>query len=387
MSISTRLLPVLVFVIIVPAAVCEGVLSLGSPTFKENAKKEVIVTFPVILEGDVGSGVAALDFTFKYDPKVLAPQGASAGAASIQGGKDVAYSAVGSGEYVVIVFGLNQSTIQGGKVAEITLRKVGPADGTETNVSIEGTTLASLAGQTIASKGSSAKVTLGSTPTDPTDPTDTPPPAGDDGAPSTPGPPAPSSSTSGDTPATPPSDEPSRTPALSVPSSAPMSNSAAAVSPTQGPGWSGTGLPRTASRSDAAARLSQLKRAAREFERRRAALPTPQTGVPVSGAESGPGTDSSSENPQAGPDAPRNLAQVLPPSGAASPQANPAPARLSLTQGSTPSAEIAASSASLSRVPPAAASGSIILDPRMWAFGGVVVVLAVGILLRRRLFS
>jgi len=265
----------------------EGVLSMGSPTVDGTN-----VTVPVYLEGDLSSGVAALDFTLRYDPAVLAPNGVRAGEAAAAADKGVQYNMTSPGQYVVMMFGLNQSTMEAGKVAEITLRRVGTSDAGDTNVSIDGTTLASLEGQTIASRGSSATVTLGNLPPAAPDPQPEEPQTPSDPAPG-PDPTAPDS----EVPVTPPVDDSGAVPDepgdLADPATPGTANprvpavSSADAGPSLASGESDFGRPsasrtlRPRSASEPASSLSQLNRMAQEFERKRAAIPSPPSGEEV----------------------------------------------------------------------------------------------------------
>ncbi len=148
-----------------------GTLRVGVPEVTGDT-----VVLPVLLEGDVPEGVAALDFTLQYDPAVFQPVGAEAGAAAVAARKQVQSNEVSPGNYVVMMFGLNQTTVQSGQVAAVTLAKKNQPASNQSSVAIEDTALASVDGFEIASQGSNQTVTFAPPPNDgePQDPGETP---------------------------------------------------------------------------------------------------------------------------------------------------------------------------------------------------------------------
>ncbi|NUM55927.1 MAG: hypothetical protein HUU46_19990 [Candidatus Hydrogenedentes bacterium] len=146
------------------APVCfAGTLRVGVPQVEGNQ-----VVLPVVLEGDTGGGVAALDFTLNYDPAVFTPVSAEASDVAQAARKQVESNEVSPGNYVVMLFGMNQTTVSNGEIASITLTKKAHPDSNQSNVTIEQTTFASVEGQEIDSQGSSQTVIF------------PPPPANDD---------------------------------------------------------------------------------------------------------------------------------------------------------------------------------------------------------------
>jgi hypothetical protein len=166
-----------------------GTLRVGVPQVEGNQ-----VVLPVMLEGDVAGGVAALDFTLNYDPRVFTPVGAEASAAAQSARKQVESNEVSPGNYVVMMFGMNQTTVANGQVASITLNKHTQPTSNQSDVSIQQTTFASLDGFEIASEGSSQTVTFPAPPSDgagngdPPPPDNTPPPVVTPGETPTPSP-------------------------------------------------------------------------------------------------------------------------------------------------------------------------------------------------------
>lgn len=106
-----------------------GTLRIGAATVQGNN-----VTIPVVLDGDVGAGVSSVDFKFTYDPAVLEPVDTTAGAAATAAGKQVQTNTLEPGQYKVVMFGLNQTTIASGEVAQITMRKIGNSGTTDVSV-------------------------------------------------------------------------------------------------------------------------------------------------------------------------------------------------------------------------------------------------------------
>ena len=142
-----------------------GVLELGTPV----AVGETI-RVPIQLGGDVGNGVSAMDFRLNYDPAVFEPVEVSAGAALQAAGKLVEANVARPGEYAVLIFGMNQSGVTGGEVAQIALRVLDkpPSEGSE--LAITNTTLSLANAQRLPSRGSTRTVSFdGQTPSEPVD--------------------------------------------------------------------------------------------------------------------------------------------------------------------------------------------------------------------------
>lgn len=125
-------------------AFSDGTLQLGEATVEDNQ-----VVFPVILGGDVGRGVSAMDFRLNYDPTVLAPVSAVAGPAAIDAGKSVMANVRRPGEYVVVMMGMNQTTCTSGEVVTIIMQRIGESQDTGWDVNLVRPTLSSLEGNPI----------------------------------------------------------------------------------------------------------------------------------------------------------------------------------------------------------------------------------------------
>ena len=136
-------------------AASAGSLQIGEPTVESE-----LVTFPVTLSGDVGQGVSAIDFRLRYDPAVLEPVEVGAGSAASSADKLVQSNVPKPGECVVVVMGMNQTTVNGGEVARITMKRTGKAQGSSA-VSVARTTLAASDGKVIPSEGGERLLAFG----------------------------------------------------------------------------------------------------------------------------------------------------------------------------------------------------------------------------------
>lgn len=382
LSYLSKTFPLILVFAVLPA-LGEGVLTIGTPAVDGSN-----VTVPVFLDGNLGDGVAALDFTLRYDPAILAPNGVRAGEAALAAEKGVQYNLTSPGNYVVMMFGLNQSTMDAGKVAEVSFRRVDTSSAAETNLTIDGTTLASLAGQTIASQGSSSTFELNGSPAndpDPEDP-DTPPGEDPDGGSDVPDDegPVPAPDDDADDPA-----DGSGNPVPSGGAGSPVVPTGNGDSPSQGPelGERG-GMPQVtrsgapAELSDSASRLSQLNRMAKEFERKRAALPSP----PAAGAI---GTESAT--PASSPDdaVKTSVVDQHSPLGRLRPEGREDAQQMASLAPTQPNAmEEGRLVADSSENPVAApAKGTLWSDPRTWVAGVIALVFGAGLVLRKRLLS
>lgn len=128
-----------------------GTLRIGQPTLHGDQ-----VSVPVVLEGNVAGGVAALSFQLNYDPAAVEPVQARPGAAAQSAGKEVMTNVPDPGTYMVVMAGLNSDTMHSGDVTHIVFQRRG--DYNSTNISITGTTFASLQGDEIPSRGSTGSI-------------------------------------------------------------------------------------------------------------------------------------------------------------------------------------------------------------------------------------
>jgi hypothetical protein len=124
-----------------------GTLQISSPKVEGNQ-----VTIPVMLGGNVGTGISALDFRLTYNPEVLRPVSAGAGSAAASADKRVMANISAPGEYIVVMMGMNQTTCTTGEVAKIVMERVTEAPGNEWNLGIKRQTLSSLDGTVISSE-------------------------------------------------------------------------------------------------------------------------------------------------------------------------------------------------------------------------------------------
>ena len=109
------------------------------------------VTIPVVLGGDGAGSVSALDFRLNYNPEVLRPLSASAGAAALGADKRVMANMSAPGEYIVVMMGMNQTTCSAGEVAQVVMERVSDSQNANWGLGITRPTLSSLDGSVIAS--------------------------------------------------------------------------------------------------------------------------------------------------------------------------------------------------------------------------------------------
>ncbi|GMU90966.1 MAG: hypothetical protein AMXMBFR4_00240 [Candidatus Hydrogenedentota bacterium] len=244
-----------------------GTLVAGDPSISG-----ANVVIPVVLQGDVGPGVATMDFTFRYDPTVFEPVGAEAGSAARSARKDVQSNMINPGEYVVLVFGMNPTTMQSGEVASVTLRRVATAAGNQSDVAIRNTTFSSVDGLEIPSEGSARTVVLTAPPDDGGGPNDSPPT--DDGSGNEEDPPPPTPTPEPSTPTPSPEPDPSGTPP--PPTRAPVGRPGEPTLPAAAPSRPSVAVSGIASDTaplgDMADRIAELNEATRRLEVARATL-------------------------------------------------------------------------------------------------------------------
>ena len=124
-----------------------GTLQISSPKVEGTQ-----VTIPVMLGGDVGTGISALDFRLTYNPEVLRPVSASAGSAAASADKRVMANISAPGEYIVVMMGMNQTTCTSGEVATVVMERVADSADGKWDLGIKRQTLSSLDGTVIASE-------------------------------------------------------------------------------------------------------------------------------------------------------------------------------------------------------------------------------------------
>ena len=124
-----------------------GTLQISSPKVEGTQ-----VTIPVMLGGDVGTGISALDFRLTYNPEVLRPVSASAGSAAASADKRVMANISAPGEYIVVMMGMNQTTCTSGEVATVVMERVADSADSKWDLGIKRQTLSSLDGTVIASE-------------------------------------------------------------------------------------------------------------------------------------------------------------------------------------------------------------------------------------------
>ncbi|MBI3118445.1 MAG: hypothetical protein HYZ00_07150, partial [Candidatus Hydrogenedentes bacterium] len=134
-----------------------GTLRIGSMT-RENGNYVV----PIVLSG-AEDQVSALDFRLTYDPAVFQPVAAESGPAAAQANKVVTANSPAPGDYMVVMMGLNQTTVPQGEVAKIIMQQVSNPDGGQSELVIRDPTLATAGGVEIPSRGMSRTVDFADT--------------------------------------------------------------------------------------------------------------------------------------------------------------------------------------------------------------------------------
>ncbi|MDX9974106.1 MAG: cohesin domain-containing protein [FCB group bacterium] len=150
---QTTVLTALVLLLL-PFSANAGELAVGGVSFKGTT-----VNVPILLKGDVGTGVAAMDFTFTYDPAVFEPLGVTAGEAASAADKGVQYNLLEPGRCKVVMMGLNQSVVPSGEVAMLRLRRLTESGGA-TELAINDPTFSDPNASAIPSKGTTETIEL-----------------------------------------------------------------------------------------------------------------------------------------------------------------------------------------------------------------------------------
>ena len=135
-----------------------GLLRIGDPEVEDG-----IYTFPIILLED-GGKVAAANFRVHFDPAVFEPLAAVAGAAAVRANKAVTGNVPLPGEYIIVMMGLNATTVSSGDLAHVQLRLIGGTESGETDILLSDTTLATLEGTELPSQSLGNRIRLGPAP-------------------------------------------------------------------------------------------------------------------------------------------------------------------------------------------------------------------------------
>ncbi|MFM1918374.1 MAG: hypothetical protein RLZZ303_8 [Candidatus Hydrogenedentota bacterium] len=131
-----------------------GTLAVAPPTVESNR-----YVFPISLEG-AETGVASLDFQFRYDPEIFTPVSVETGAGAVAAGKLADGNLAAPGAYNVLVMGVNQNALPPGEVARIVLERNPGSGGSQSNVVVANPTLSSAQGDVLAASGSDRMVRL-----------------------------------------------------------------------------------------------------------------------------------------------------------------------------------------------------------------------------------
>ena len=131
-----------------------GTLAVAPPTVESNR-----YVFPISLVG-AESGVASLDFQFRYDPEIFTPVAVETGAGAMAAGKLADGNLAAPGAYNVLVMGVNQNALPPGEVARIVLERNPGQAASQSNVVVANPTLSSAQGDVLAASGSDRMVRL-----------------------------------------------------------------------------------------------------------------------------------------------------------------------------------------------------------------------------------
>lgn len=150
------ILAVAIVGIVVPTlSTAEGILRLSGQKVEDSVAK-----LAVSLEGDFEEKVSALDCQISYDSRVLKPKAVAPGPVAIAADKQVQWNEVGPGESVVVLMGMNRTSVQKGEILTVVFEVVRAPEEGRTRVAIGNTTLATPEGRKVPSRGSSLEVTL-----------------------------------------------------------------------------------------------------------------------------------------------------------------------------------------------------------------------------------
>lgn len=107
---------------------------------------------------DAGNTVAALDFHLMYDPALFQPVSVEPGPAALQAGKMVTANMAEPGRYIVVMMGLNQTTILDGVVAVVTLHRIGETPDGVSTLALAQPTFSTWEGKELPAQGGMVRV-------------------------------------------------------------------------------------------------------------------------------------------------------------------------------------------------------------------------------------
>ena len=344
-----------------------GTLRLGAATYEgEN------VTFPVILDGETSTGASTIMFSLSYDSNVLEPAGnASTGAAAAAADKLVQSNVPAPGEYKVIMMGMNQSVLNSGEIATITMKIKDPGAG-QANLEITNTSIASPEGAEIPSEGSSDTIKFSDANNPEKDPEQD---QNDDQT---------NDETTDDDPQQPTEDGAGDTPTPVVPSDP--------SSPTQQPTTPGvpsagaTGEPQQMAKAQAAAPGGRIAAAITQADSARQGIATPSAALEnnATGAASGDAAKAQTAGTDATATAPEGTAATTAP-GTDATAASPIQTANAATVGAAPIPLVASDSTAVADAAAAPAAAEPKSTMKFVLFGVIAVVL-VGVFFVRRKF-
>lgn len=164
---NTMRIALLMTVFLVPSSVAQlGTVRIGAYTVDGD-----IVTVPIVLEGDVGEGVAAMDFRLRYDAEVFEPIAIETGQAVADADKLVQTNLVRPGEYIFLMFGMNQTVLTSGDLAQVTMRVIEAPETGRTRLTVTNTTMSTADATALDSRGTGRTIRFdGGLPAEPSPP-------------------------------------------------------------------------------------------------------------------------------------------------------------------------------------------------------------------------
>ena len=142
-----RMVVVVAAMLVTEAVGAVSTLSIGDLKVEGNQ-----VEIPIVLGGNVGGGVSAMDFHLNYNPEALQPVSASAGGMAALADKRVMANVGAPGEYVVVMMGMNQAACAPGELAKVVMQRTGGSSESNWGLGITGQTLSASNGAVMESQ-------------------------------------------------------------------------------------------------------------------------------------------------------------------------------------------------------------------------------------------
>jgi len=159
---------VFVLLLFVPSAQAQGggaSLSVGSSS---GMAGDAGINIPVSIHSDDGIGVTGLNFDLTFDASRLTVQNINIGSSASSAGKTLSWSSPSTGRIRVIIFGLNQTSISNGGVANVTFSVNSGAASGSSSLSLGSATATDQNGNSVPLSLSSGTFTVNAPPPAPT---------------------------------------------------------------------------------------------------------------------------------------------------------------------------------------------------------------------------